>query len=73
MYINKRPIRTAGKSIPTAGTKIQGKKEAAYAPVIILRFLFYVGLQLNWVNFTTKSTVFYFWLAANSTQTKDYR
>jgi hypothetical protein len=34
MYKNKSPIATAGKSQVVIGMRIQGKKEAAYEPVI---------------------------------------
>ena len=34
MWINNKPITTTGISQVTNGIKIQGKKEAAYEPVI---------------------------------------
>lgn len=34
MWINNKPITTTGISQQTTGIKIQGKKEAAYEPVI---------------------------------------
>ena len=34
MWINNKPMSTAGMSQHTKGIKIQGKKEAAYEPVM---------------------------------------
>lgn len=34
MYKNNKPIVTAGNSQQTTGMRIQGKKDAAYVPVI---------------------------------------
>ncbi len=34
MWMNNKPITTTGINQQTTGIKIQGKKEAAYAPVI---------------------------------------
>jgi hypothetical protein len=33
-YRKSKPIATAGKTQPTMGTRIQGRKEAAYDPVM---------------------------------------
>jgi hypothetical protein len=34
MWMNNKPITTIGINQQTTGIKIQGKKEAAYSPVI---------------------------------------
>ena len=43
MYKNKEAIATAGKTNPTKGTKIDGRKEAAM--IYIYMYLFYFVLD----------------------------